>query len=147
MGLAAAITEHRALKVACPCCGAKVQAEFPQGVNQPVQYGPRILGFGAYLHADHLIPLFRSALIVQRLTGALFNSGTLHSAMKLAFERLSGFEEQAKQSLSQAENLHADETSTRVAESRYWFQHPSLRVGTRLYQPLDLPVLSHSARW
>ena len=115
------VSEHRALKVTCPCCGAKVQAPFPQGVNQPVQYGPRILGFGAYLHADHLIPLVRSALIVQRLTGAPFCSGTLHSAMKLAYQRLSGFEEQVKQALSQAKNLHVDETSTRVAQSRYWF--------------------------
>ena len=115
------VTEHRALKVACPCCGAKVQAQFPQGVTQPVQYGPRILGFGTYLHADHLIPLVRSALIVQRLTGAPFCSGTLNSAMKLAYQRLSGFEEQVKQALSQASNLHADETSSRVAGGRHWF--------------------------
>jgi transposase len=32
------VTEHRALKVVCPCCQAKVQADFPSGVNQPVQY-------------------------------------------------------------------------------------------------------------
>jgi transposase len=115
------VTEHRALKVVCPCCQAKVQAEFPQGVNQPVQYGPRILGFGVYLHADHLIPLFRSALIVQRLTGALFNSSTLHNAMKVAYQGLEVFEEQAQQALSQAAILHVDETSSRVAGTRYWF--------------------------
>lgn len=115
------VTEHRALKVICPCCQAKVQADFPQGVNQPVQYGPRILGFGIYLHADHLIPLFRSALIVQRLTGALFNSGTLHTAMTVAYQGLEVFEEQAKQALSQVKVKHVDETSWRVAGERYWF--------------------------
>lgn len=115
------VTEHRALKVVCPCCQAKVQADFPQAVTQPVQYGPRILGFGVYLHADHLIPLLRSALIVQRLTGALFNSSTLHSAMKLAYEKLQPFETEAKQKLSQEAVLHVDETSSRVAGDRYWF--------------------------
>jgi transposase len=115
------VTEHRALKVVCPCCQAKVQAHFPSGVNQPVQYGPRILGFGVYLHADHLIPLFRSALIVQRLTGALFNSSTLHTAMKVAYQGLEVFEEQAQQALSQEAILHVDETSSRVAGTRYWF--------------------------
>jgi transposase len=115
------VTEHRALKVICPCCQAKVQADFPSGVNQPVQYGPRILGFGVYLHADHLIPLFRSALIVQRLTGALFNSSTLHNAMKVAYQGLEVFEEQVQQALSQEAILHVDETSSRVAGTRYWF--------------------------
>ena len=115
------VTEHRALKVVCPCCQAKVQADFPQGVNQPVQYGPRILGFGVYLHADHLIPLVRSALIVQRLTGAPFCSGTLNSAMKVAFQGLEVFEEQVQQTLSQEPLLHVDETSSRVAGERYWF--------------------------
>ena len=115
------VTEHRAFKVVCPCCQAKVQADFPSGVNQPVQYGPRILGFGVYLHADHLIPLFRSALIVQRLTGALFNSSTLHNAMKVAYQGLEVFEEQAQQALSQESILHVDETSSRVAGTRYWF--------------------------
>lgn len=115
------VTEHRALIVVCPCCRARVQAAFPQGVNQPVQYGPRILGFGTYLHADHLVPFFRAALIVQRLTGAPFSAGTLHSAMKIAFEGLEGFEEHVKKALNQAKNLHADETSARVSGRRYWF--------------------------
>lgn len=115
------VTEHRALKVVCPCCQAKVQADFPSGVNQPVQYGPRILGFGVYLHADHLIPLVRSALIVQRLTGAPFCSGTLHHAMTVAYQGLEVFEEQVKQTLSQESLVHVDETSSRVAGGRYWF--------------------------
>src|SRR5712671_3435673 len=36
------VTEHRAHDCKCARCGTHTQAEFPGGVNAPVQYGPRI---------------------------------------------------------------------------------------------------------
>ena len=36
------VTEHRAHDCRCAACGAQTRALFPDGVNAPVQYGPRI---------------------------------------------------------------------------------------------------------
>ena len=36
------VTEHRAHDCRCADCGAQTRAPFPEGVNAPVQYGPRI---------------------------------------------------------------------------------------------------------
>jgi len=36
------IIEHRAHACACAACGTRTQADFPAGVNAPVQYGSRI---------------------------------------------------------------------------------------------------------
>lgn len=115
------VTEHRALKVVCACCGNQAQAAFPQGVDQPVQYGPRLLGFATYLHAQHLIPFARASQIVAEITGVAFSPGSLHRALKVAYDGLGDFETQVKEVLSEAPVLHVDETSSRVAGSRYWF--------------------------
>jgi len=50
------VTEHRAHTCACAACGAKTRAEFPEGVNAPVQYGARIAAFVVYLLHYQLLP-------------------------------------------------------------------------------------------
>ena len=39
------VTEHRAHDCRCADCGAQTRAPFPEGVNAPVQYGPRIVAY------------------------------------------------------------------------------------------------------
>ena len=43
------VTEHRAHDCVCVGCGAHTRASFPDGVNAPVQYGPRIAALVTYL--------------------------------------------------------------------------------------------------
>ena len=115
------VTEHRAIAVSCPCCGKEAVGTFPQGIDQPTQYGPRLLGFGLYLHASHLIPYARAAQIVQDLTDAPFSAGSLHQGMKSAYGILAPFEAEVKSALHRSSLKHADETSGRVQEKRHWF--------------------------
>ena len=115
------VTEHRAVQVVCPCCVNQAQGVFPQGVNQPVQYGPRLLGFATYLHTQHLVPFVRVAQIVTEITGATFSPGSLQNALRVAYQRLEGFETQVNEALREAPILHVDETSSRVSGRRYWF--------------------------
>ena len=42
-----AVTEHRAATVCCPHCRRPTTAPFPSTAGQPVQYGPRLLGWAA----------------------------------------------------------------------------------------------------
>src|SRR2546429_8964207 len=45
----------------CPHCQGYTRACFPEGVNAPVQYGPRIGALAVYLTTQHLLPRGRTA--------------------------------------------------------------------------------------
>lgn len=115
------VTEHRAVTLACPGCGHETCGAFPEGVEQPVQYGPNLLGFAAYLHAAHLIPYARCAKIVGDVTDAPFSPGSLHRALRTAYYRLAPFEQSVKMALADVSVKHVDETGGRVAGKLHWF--------------------------
>ena len=127
------VTEHRAFCVTCPCCAKEAKADFPDGVEQAVQYGPRILGFATYLSADHLVPYARVVKIIQELTGGTLSEGTLDTALQTAFVRLTDFESRLILDLRRVGILHVDETGGWVNKVRYWFHVRCTKTLTYLF--------------
>ena len=54
------VTEHEVQTKRCPGCGALNRGHFPPGVEEPVQYGPRLLALAAYLQSYQLLPFART---------------------------------------------------------------------------------------
>jgi len=127
------VTEHRAFCVTCPCCAKEAKADFPDGVEQAVQYGSRILGFATYLSVDHLIPYARVVKILQDFTGVAFSQGTLDTALQNAFVGLKNFELRVILSLGRVGILHVDETGGWINKVRYWFHVRCTKTLTYLF--------------
>lgn len=114
------VTAHRVLHVACPACGALNQADFPDGVNAPVQYGSGIKAVGSYLTCGHHLPLARTTEILEDLFGQPVSEAVVSSAVAALSEAVRPAEAATKALLTNSAILHADESGLRVAGKLHW---------------------------
>ena len=114
------ITEHQAEAKVCPACQQVTQADFPQEVRAPVQYGPAFGAVAVYLVQQQLVPYERACEVMQDLLGPTMSVGTLQALVQRCAECLEPVEQQLKAALSQVEVLHQDETGLYVAGKRLW---------------------------
>lgn len=113
-------TEHRIEHATCEICGAHNKAAFPEGVNQPVQYGPQIKALAVYLNQYQLVPYDRTEEFFKDLFGQPFSEGSLFTANQDCYGALEGYEQDARQMLLDSPVIHSDETGARVEGKLHW---------------------------
>lgn len=118
--LALQATEHRCEGKCCPGCGHLTRATFPAGVDEPVQYGPGVLGLGVYLQVYHLLPYARTAELLTDLFGRSPSEGTLARSLERAHTGLGPVELRIHAALRESAVVHFDETGVRAGGQRRW---------------------------
>ena len=78
------VTEHQAVRLACPACERLTSGDFPPEVSQPVQYGPRTKAAAVYLQTYQLLPYERTVEALSDLFGVSLSPGTLASVQAAA---------------------------------------------------------------
>ncbi|MGH8866024.1 MAG: DUF6444 domain-containing protein [Burkholderiales bacterium] len=74
------VTEHQVLISRC-ACGKWHRGEFPEGVNAPVQYGPRLKAAGVHLTQHHMLPVQRTADLMGDLFDLPLSDATVLAAV------------------------------------------------------------------
>jgi transposase len=113
------VTEHQVLG-ACCACGKRHRGEFPEGVNAPVQYGPRLKAAVVHLTQHHMLPAQRAADLMGDLAGLLLSDATVLAAVAEARERLEPTVAAIGQAIVAAPIVPADETGLRVDGKLQW---------------------------
>jgi transposase len=113
------VTEHRVLE-ACCACGKRHRGEFPEGVNAPVQYGPRVKAAAVHLSQHHMLPAQRTADLMGDLTDLPLSDATVLAAVAEARERLEPTVTAIGQAIVAVPIAHADETGLRVDGKLHW---------------------------
>ena len=120
------VTEHQAETKRCPQCGEESKASFPEGVRQPVQYGPEIKALAVYLNQYQMIPLERVSETFADVWGHSLAEGTILEAGQSVAERVAPINEAIKQHLTEKEEVvHFDETGTHINGKLTWFHSAS----------------------
>lgn len=119
------VVEHRCLKKTCASCGKQNTVDFPAGVEQLAQYGPRTKGLITYLQNYQLIPYERLTELFADVFGIKISEGTIFNTAKTAYQNLASFEEHTKQLLLQSPTLNADETGVDINKKLHWLHSVS----------------------
>lgn len=114
------VTEHLSQTKVCDRCGVKNKAQFPAGVNAPVQYGARVRWVAAYLMGYQLLPYERCAEAMNDLFDCHLSSGTLATLLKECASEVVEPMMLIKEGLSKSEVLGVDETNLRVQQKQEW---------------------------
>jgi transposase len=125
------VTEHQAEVKFCPGCGTENVAEFPSGVIQPTQYGPRIGAQIVYFNQYHFIPMERTAEIMQDLYGQPVSNGTIPVVNARMAEQVKPVYEEIRNYLVKTEDpVHFDETGMKISGKLHWLHSASTKLAT-----------------
>ncbi len=100
--------------------GKQIHADFPEGVNNPVQYGFHFQAWLVYLSDYQMIPLRRIRSMCADLFGYSVSEATIVAARERCADNLERFMEVTGERLGNAAVLHADETGMRVEKKTVW---------------------------
>ena len=114
------VTEYVSYARQCSKCGVWSQAQFPEGVTQPAQYGPRYLGMLTYLNQYQLIPVARTQECAADMFGHQPSQGTILNAVATCAMRLEPVQTVMKSAAKLSKVLRKDETGTRVGKKTGW---------------------------
>lgn len=115
------VTEHRLGSKCCPGCGKIHQGRFPDQVDAPAQYGPRVRALISLLNVEQSLPVGRISELFCSLTGYGLNQNTIVSAVNRMGEDLAVDTELIKEKILEASMAHADESGARINGKLHWF--------------------------
>ena len=113
------VTEHHAMQAICSC-GHVHTAQFPAGVNAPVQYGPRAQAAMVHLNLNHAVSVQRTAALMKDFFELPVSQATVIKATQAGADILQPTVQDIGQAIAGAAVAHADESGLRVAQKLHW---------------------------
>lgn len=115
----AKVTQHVLMRAYCSC-GVVHTGLWPEGINAPVQYGPRAKAVAVNLNQSHFVPMARTCEFMQDTFGLSMSQASLQSFSQQAASCLEPTVAAIGQAVQRSPVVNADETGIRVANKLHW---------------------------
>ena len=114
------ITEYQCFSTTCTC-GHKVQGDFPEGVNSPIQYGPNVQRLAIYNSYYQFIPFQRLESFFRNVCNLPICKGTIENILRRNAKKAKPAYEAIKEEVEAAIYVGADETGYSLNGKKGWF--------------------------
>lgn len=114
------ITEFRQYACGCPQCQHEQIAEFPLGVNAPIQYGSTVESLVSYLSVYQYVPFARLQNLFAQVFSLPLSQGTVGNILERAAVKCEGVYQIIKSELAESQVIGSDETGAKVNGEKWW---------------------------
>jgi transposase len=114
------ITEFRQYSCSCPHCQHEQIAEFPLGVNAPIQYGSTVESLVSYLSVYQFVPFARLQNLFAQVFALPLSQGTVGNILERVAVKCEGVYQIIKSEIAQSQVIGSDETGAKVKGNKWW---------------------------
>jgi transposase len=112
--------EYRQYACTCSCCKHEQIAEFPQGVNAPIQYGSSVEALVSYFSIFQYLPFARLQNLFSQVFSLPLSQGTVGNILERVAMKCEGVYQIIKTEVAQSEVVGSDETGAKVNGTKWW---------------------------
>ncbi len=112
--------EYRQHSCTCPNCQHEQKADYPEGVNAPIQYGSSVIALISYLSVYQYLPFGRLKQLLKDLFNLPISEGSIDNILKRAAAKVGSIYEMIRQKIETATQVGSDETGAKVNGDKWW---------------------------
>jgi transposase len=114
------VTQVRLFGGRCACCGERVAAEAPAGLEPGSPFGRSVTALVVYLHYAHAIGMERLATLMEEIFSLSISEGAISNMLARAREPLLAAAATIRATVTASPVVCSDETSARVSGKTWW---------------------------
>ena len=112
--------EYRQYSCECPRCKHEQIANFPLGVNAPIQYGSSVQSLISYFSVYQYIPFKRLQNLFSQVFSLPLSQGSVGNILERSATKCGGIYQIIKQQIADSSVVGADETGAKVNGQKWW---------------------------
>jgi transposase len=112
--------EYRQYGCFCPHCRHEQIAQFPLGVNAPIQYGTTVETLISYLSVGQYVPFARLQSLLVQVFSLPLSQGTIGNILEKTALKCQGVYEKIKTQIAESQVVGSDETGAKVNGDKWW---------------------------
>lgn len=112
--------EFRQYACQCPTCQHYQVADFPVGVNAPIQYGSSVESLVSYLSVYQYVPFFRLKNLLSQVFSIPLSEGTIGNILERSAQKCQSVYQQIKSEIQKSSVVGSDETGAKVNGQKWW---------------------------